>query len=70
MTHTRSCAPYCVMGVHETIAVWADREPTLAEELDLLDDEEAPEMANLDESETGVPGVILFRPPWAAMVRA
>lgn len=46
------------MSVHETVAVWTDREPTLDEELRALGEEDVFEMANLDEAMTGVPGVI------------
>jgi hypothetical protein len=60
LTHRGSCAPYRVMGVHETIAVWADREPTLDEEIGLLGDEDVFEMANLSEDQTGVPGVVFI----------
>ena len=48
------------MRSHETIAVWTDREPTLDEEIGLLDDEDTFEMANLPEDQTGVPGVIFI----------
>ena len=46
------------MSVHETVAVWTDREPTLDEELRALGDDDIFEMANLDEAMTGFPGVI------------
>jgi hypothetical protein len=46
------------MGLHETAAVWTDREPTLDEEIGALGDEDVFDMANLGESQTGVPGVI------------
>lgn len=46
------------MSVHETVAVWTDREPTLDEELRAPGEEDIFEMANLDEALTGVPGVI------------
>lgn len=42
------------MGLHETIAVWTDREPTLGEEIDALGDEGTFEMANLPPDWTGV----------------
>lgn len=42
------------MGLHETIAVWTDREPTLDEELRALGEEEVFEMANLPPEWTGV----------------
>lgn len=48
------------MAVHENIAVWIDREPTLDEELGALGDEDVVEMANLGEDQTGVPGVIMI----------
>ena len=48
------------MSVHENIAVWIDREPTLDEELGALGDEDVFEMANLPEARTGVPGVIMI----------
>lgn len=46
------------MSVHETVAVWTDREPTLDEELRALGDDDIFEMANLDEAMAGLPGVI------------
>ncbi|WP_262422250.1 hypothetical protein [Brevundimonas denitrificans] len=48
------------MGFSESPAVWTDREPTLDEEISLLDDEDIFEMANLTEDQTGVPGVIMI----------
>jgi len=48
------------MNVHETIAVWIDREPTLDEEIGALGDEDTFEMANLSEDQTGVPGTIFI----------
>jgi len=48
------------MAVHENIAVWTDREPTLDEEIGALHDEDVFEMANLGEDETGLPGVIMI----------
>jgi hypothetical protein len=48
------------MGVHETIAVWTGREPTLDEELRAMTEEDILEMANLGEDQTGVPGVIFI----------
>lgn len=48
------------MAVHETIAVWIDREPTLDEEIGALGDEDTFEMANLTEDQTGVPGVVFI----------
>lgn len=48
------------MSLHDNIAVWIDREPTLDEELRALDDEDVVEMANLGEQDTGVPGVIMI----------
>jgi hypothetical protein len=48
------------MAFHDNIAVWIDREPTLDEEISALDDEDVFDMANLGESETGVPGVIMI----------
>lgn len=48
------------MGFEEAPAVWTGREPTLAEEIDALDDEDIFELANLVESQTGVPGVIMI----------
>lgn len=48
------------MGVSDNIAVWIDREPTLDEEINALDDEDIFDMANLGENETGVPGVIMI----------
>lgn len=47
------------MGVHETIAVWIDREPTLDEELTALG-EEPVEMANLPPDWTGVLATIFI----------
>jgi hypothetical protein len=46
--------------MHENIAVWSDREPTLDEELSALGEEDVFDMANLGEAQTGVPGVILI----------
>lgn len=46
------------MGFSEKPAVWTDREPTLDEEIGALDDEDVFDMANLVESQTGVPGII------------
>jgi hypothetical protein len=46
------------MGLSEKPAVWTDREPTLDEEIGALDDEDIFDMANLVESQTGVPGTI------------
>lgn len=43
-----------VMGLHETVAVWTDREPSLEEELRALSEEDSPEMANLPPEWTGV----------------
>lgn len=48
------------MSVHETIAIWTDREPSLEEEIGALDDEDMFEMANLSETQTGVPAVIMI----------
>lgn len=48
------------MGVSDNIAVRIDREPTLDEEINALDDEDIFDMANLGENETGVPGVIMI----------
>ena len=48
------------MGFSESPAVWTDREPTLDEEISLLDDEDIFEMANLTEDQTGLPGVIMI----------
>ena len=48
------------MGFNESIAVWIDREPTLDEELRALGEEDIFDMANLPESQTGVPGVIMI----------
>lgn len=46
------------MGFPEKPAVWTDREPTLDEEIGALGDEHIFDMANLVESQTGVPGTI------------
>lgn len=46
--------------MHENIAVWTDREPTLDEEIGALDDEDVFEMANLGDKETGIPGVVMI----------
>ncbi len=46
------------MSVHENIAVWTDREPTLDEEIGALDDEDIFDMANLVEAQTGIPGIV------------
>lgn len=46
------------MAVHENIAVWTDREPTLDEEIGALDDEDIFDMANLVEAQTGIPGIV------------
>lgn len=48
------------MHVHENIAVWIDREPTLDEELRALGEEDIFEMANLGPDQTGVAGVIMI----------
>ena len=48
------------MGFNENSAAWTDREPTLDEEIGLLDDEDVFEMANLGEDQTGVPGTIMI----------
>jgi hypothetical protein len=48
------------MSVHETVAVWTDREPTLDEELRALGEEDVFEMTNLKERHTGIPGVIFI----------
>lgn len=48
------------MHVHENIAVWIDREPTLDEELRALGEEDIFEMANLGPDQTGVTGVIVI----------
>lgn len=42
------------MSVHETVAVWTDREPTLDEELRALGEEDLVEMAYLPPDWTGV----------------
>jgi len=47
------------MGLHESIAVWTDREPTLGEEIDALRNEIA-EMANLPPDWTGVLAVVFI----------
>ena len=47
------------MNVHETIAVWTDREPTLDEELAALG-EEPVDMANLPPEWTGVLAVVFI----------
>lgn len=46
------------MGVSETPAVWTGHEPTLDEEIGALGEEDLFDMANLVESQTGVPGII------------
>jgi len=46
------------MGFSEKPAAWTDREPTLAEEVGALGDEDIFDMANLVESQTGVVGVL------------
>lgn len=51
------------MEFSESIALWIDREPTLDEEINALDDEDIFEMANLTEDQTGVPGVIFISTP-------
>ncbi len=48
------------MGFQETIAVWIDREPTLDEELNALDEEDVVEMANLPPDWTGVLATIFI----------
>ncbi|AQR60364.1 hypothetical protein BZG35_00855 [Brevundimonas sp. LM2] len=48
------------MSVHESIAVWIDREPTREEEISALEDEDIFEMANLGEKQTGIPGVVFI----------
>ncbi|KQW86584.1 hypothetical protein [Brevundimonas sp. Root1279] len=48
------------MAVHETIAVWTDREPTLDEELRVLGEEDVFEMANLPPEWTGVLATIFI----------
>lgn len=47
------------MGLHESIAVWTDREPTLGEEIDALGEEIA-DMANLPPEWTGVLAVVFI----------
>lgn len=47
------------MSVKETVAIWTDREPTLGEELDALE-EEPVEMANLPPDWTGVLATIFI----------
>jgi len=47
-----------LMGFSEKPAVWTDREPTLDEEIGVLGGEDVFDMANLVESQTGVPGII------------
>jgi len=46
------------MGFSEKPAVWTDHEPTLDEEIGALDDGDTFDMANLVESQTGVPGIV------------
>ena len=46
------------MGFSEKPAVWTDREPTLDEEIGALDEEDIFDMANLVESQTGIPGIV------------
>ena len=46
------------MSFQESIAVWIGREPTLDEELATLGEEDVFDLANLSETQTGVPGVI------------
>lgn len=46
------------MGFSEKPAVWTDREPTLDDEIGALGEEDVFDMANLVESQTGVPGII------------
>ena len=48
------------MTLHENIAVWIDREPTLEEEIGALDEEDVFEMANLAEDQTGIAGVVFI----------
>lgn len=48
------------MGLHKTTAVWIDREPTLDEELNALDEEDVVEMANLPPDWTGVLATIFI----------
>ncbi|HEY1224650.1 MAG TPA: hypothetical protein VGE54_05425 [Brevundimonas sp.] len=48
------------MHVHENIAVWIDREPTLDEELSALGEEDVVEMANLPPDWTGVMATIFI----------
>lgn len=48
------------MHVHENIAVWIDREPTLDEELRALGEEDVFEMANLPPDWTGVMATIFI----------
>ncbi|MBB4081659.1 hypothetical protein GGR12_000498 [Brevundimonas lenta] len=48
------------MAVHENIAVWTDREPTLDEELRALGEEDVFEMANLPPDWTGVLATIFI----------
>jgi hypothetical protein len=49
-----------IMGLHETIAVWTDREATLDEELMALGEDEVCEMANLPPEWTGVLATIFI----------
>ena len=46
------------MAVHENIAVWTDREPTLDEEIGALGVQDVFDMANLVEAQTGITGVV------------
>jgi hypothetical protein len=46
------------MAVHEHARSWAGAEPTLGEELDALAGDDVVEMTNLQEQDTGIPGVI------------
>lgn len=48
------------MGLHETIAIWTDREATLDEELAALGEDEVFEMANLPPDWTGVLATIFI----------
>ena len=48
------------MRVHEHSRPWTVAEPTLGEELAALADDDVVEMTNLQEQDTGIPGVIFI----------
>lgn len=57
------------MSVREVHPDWLPPDTLLRAELDALDEDAAPEMTNLPESRTGVPGWCSSLPAWALTVR-